>query len=183
MVVSTTLTYLVHAHLESTTSLSCPIATTPLRHKFVPSMVSTFLRIILCILSAYMQWCGGIIHLCYGDYALFLKPGRHHMIMCSMVDTERRLMSDEGSLGLHCLVYCRQTLNFPNPSWHQSAHVYMSAPKAAPSMLLVNSSTHNLCRSTLYSSHFNPLPFSFYRSHLTALAKETAGVHLEVQVL
>ena len=113
MVVSTTLTYLVHAHLESTTSLSCPIATTPLRHKFVPSMVSTFLRIILCILSAYMQWCGGIIHLCYGDYALFLKPGRHHMIMCSMVDTERRLMSDEGSLGLHCLVYCRPNSKFP----------------------------------------------------------------------
>ena len=53
------------------------------------------------------------------------------MIMCSMVDTERRLMSDEGSLGLHCLVYCRQTLNFPNPSWHQSAHVYMVAPKVA----------------------------------------------------
>lgn len=103
--------------------------------------------------------------------------------MWSMVDTERRLMSDEGSLGWHCLVYYRPNSKCLKSVTSISLCIYECA----------EGGSHRCCSyilrliiyvgSTLYSSHFNPLPFSFYHSHLTALAKETAGVHLEVQVL
>ena len=60
--------------------------------------------------------CNGAVAL-FTSYAMgiitFLEARPASCDMWSMVDTERRLMPDEGSLGWHCLVYCR-----PNSKYH-----------------------------------------------------------------